>query len=156
MNHAGEITVSPLLLVPTVAVITNVGTVPSVLGNREKHCARQGRVSGMCAAGSIEPRNIVGRGLRSSFADEFYPCSRICKTVGATEADVGAQQVTLNEEDAAATISAASWSRDDYLVALCRRPSFGAEALEAAVDLAAAGLLSGPARMRLSVLDRLW
>ena len=154
MNHAGEITRLTSVARPTVAVITNVGTSHiGLLGSRENIArAKAEIVSGMRAFGSIEPTLIqASAGDYTKFiADEFArPARVVCKTVGATGADLmSAQQVTLDEEGlpTATIVAASGWSRtvtlevpgrvvvDDLLLAL--------EAIETLAT-----------RMRLSVLD---
>ena len=162
MNHAGEITRLTAVARPTVAVITNVGTSHiGLLGSRENIArAKAEIVSGMRAFGSIEPTLIqASAGDYTKFiADEFArPAHVVCKTVGATEADVmSAQQVTLDEE-----VAASGWSRtvtlevpgrvvvDDLLLALEAIETLGLD-----LDAAAEAIEQMPAtRMRLSVLD---
>ena len=71
----------------------------------------------MRAFDSIEPTLIqASAGDYTKFiADEFaHPARVVCKTVGATEADVmSAQQVTLDEEGlpTATIVAASGWSR---------------------------------------------
>ena len=169
MNHAGEIIRLTSVARPTVAVITNVGTSHiGLLGSRENIArAKAEIVSGMRAFDSIEPTLIqASAGDYTKFiADEFArPAHVVCKTVGATEADVmSAQQVTLDEEGlpTATIVAASGWSRtvtlevpgrvviDDLLLALEVIETLGLD-----LDAAAEAIEQMPAtRMRLSVLD---
>ena len=169
-NHNNlEITRLTSVARPTVAVITNVGTSHiGLLGSRENIArAKAEIVSGMRAFDSIEPTLIqASAGDYTKFiADEFArPARVVCKTVGATEADVmSAQQVTLDEEGlpTATIVAASGWSRtvtlevpgrvvvDDLLLALEAIETLGLD-----LNAAAEAIEQMPAtRMRLSVLD---